>query len=280
MKRKPDYPETDNKSESREQLRAQLIKTEDEIKDIVGYEPFDFYFFQYPVQETMDKIDELLLTRSSILDKLFAYNGKEIKRIETVNNLLRQLTEQMYRRTTKLYRTILAVGRDNDFDDWYEAEGTLDVDTDYEDGTGDFGTVLRLDNDADYPSDFPYMLCVIRLNDEKQLYSLPHIHECRITHNEYNTSDMTDRQLGCCYEELDDGTTWDECLHRPELSHICFCYAFHTLYTDHPYSLADIIRINSFGADAKLIATRTTDQGGKRRKDIRANDCTEKDKEI
>ncbi len=245
------------------QLHAYLLEAEARIKDIVGDNPLAFYL-RSRSEEVLGKINDLLGTRRYILDKLFTYTDDEIKRMEAVNSLLRRLYEQMYRRTANLYRTILKGGTDSTFDDDYEVEGTLDIGVEYDKDEGDYDTVLHLENDIFYDSDFPYMLYTIRENDEEYNHSLTHVCECNLRHFPGNTPEMTDEELGCDYTFLEDGVTWNECLNREDLSHICFSYAFHTLFTDHPYSLADIIRINSFVVEAKLVCQRITDQKGRR----------------
>ncbi len=78
---------------------------------------------------------------------------------------------------------------------------------------------------------------------------------------------MTDKELLVVdFADLDDGTSWDECLHRDNLKHIYFGHASHSLYTHNPYSLADIVRINSFDVNVQLACQRLTDQAGRRSK--------------
>lgn len=189
--------------------------------------------------------------------------------MEQVNTLLTDLRKNMYRRTCALYRTLLAHGVDKSFDDDYEVEGKLTVGVEYDSKEGDYGTVLHLENDAYYGSDFAYMLYVIANNEEERRYTLGYIDNCCLRHEEGNTPDMTDKELLVVdFADLDDGTSWDECLHRDDLKHICFGYAFHSLYSHNPYSLADIVRINSFDVNVQLVCQRLTDQAGRRNKDI------------
>ena len=217
----------------------------------------------------MEEIDDYIGLRTVILDKMFTYSPDEIERMEQVNTLLTDLRRNMYRRTCALYRTLLAHGVDESFDDDYEVEGKLAVGVEYDSNEGDYGTVLHLENDAYYGSDFAYMLYVIMNNEEERRYALGYIDNCCVRHNERDTPDMTDKELlAQNFAFLDDGTSWDECLHRDDLKHICFGYAFHSLYTHNPYALADILRINSFVVNVQLLCLRLTDQTGRRYKDI------------
>ncbi len=249
-------------------LRELLQSVEGNIKGIIGKNPLSFYL-ERPSHNIMEEIDDYIGLRTVILDKMFTYSPDEIERMEQVNTLLTDLRRNMYRRTCALYRTLLAHGVDESFDDDYEVEGKLAVGVEYDSNEGDYGTVLHLENDAYYGSDFAYMLYVIMNNEEEKRYALGYIDNCCVRHNERDTPDMTDKELlAQNFAFLDDGTSWDECLHRDDLKHICFGYAFHSLYTHNPYALADILRINSFVVNVQLLCLRLTDQTGRRYKDI------------
>ena len=249
-------------------LRELLQSVEGNIKGIIGKNPLSFYL-ERPSQNIMEEIDDYIGLRTVILDKMFTYSPDEIERMEQVNTLLTDLRRNMYRRTCALYRTLLAHGVDESFDDDYEVEGKLAVGVEYDSNEGDFGTVLHLENDAYYGSDFAYMLYVIMNNEEERRYALGYIDNCCVRHNERNTPDMTDKELlAQNFAFLVVDTSWDERLHHDDLKHICFGYAFHSLYTHNPYSLADILRINSFDVNVQLVCQRLTDQAGRRYKDI------------
>ena len=249
-------------------LRELLQSVEGNIKGIIGKNPLSFYL-ERPSQNIMEEIDDYIGLRTVILDKMFTYSPDEIERMEQVNTLLTDLRRNMYRRTCALYRTLLAHGVDESFDDDYEVEGELTVGIEYDSNEGDYGTVLHLENDAYYGSDFAYMLYVIMNNEEERRYALGYIDNCCVRHNERNTPDMTDKELlAQNFAFLVVDTSWDERLHHDDLKHICFEYAFHSLYTHNPYALADILRINSFDVNVQLVCQRLTDQAGRRYKDI------------
>jgi len=129
--------------------------------------------------------------------------------------------------------------------------------------------VLHLADDDYYGSDFSYMLYLLRENDEKDRYCLDNIEECGIYHREDNTPDMTDEELDCDWTFLNDGDSWIEWHRHPRLNHICVCHALHSLFDHHHYSLADILRINSYWVEAKIVYQRISDQRGRRFKEIR-----------
>ena len=56
---------------------------------------------------------------------MFAATPEEVERMEQVNTLLLQLTQQMYRRSAELYRKVLGATYDKTFDDDVEVEGSL-----------------------------------------------------------------------------------------------------------------------------------------------------------
>lgn len=151
-------------------LRELLQSVEGNIKGIIGKNPLSFYL-ERPSHNIMEEIDDYIGLRTVILDKMFTYSPDEIERMEQVNTLLTDLRRNMYRRTCALYRTLLAHGVDESFYDDYEVEGKLAVGVEYDSNGGDYGTVLHLENDAYYGSDFAYMLYVIMNNEEERRYA-------------------------------------------------------------------------------------------------------------
>ena len=107
-------------------LRELLQSVEGNIKGIIGKNPLSFYL-ERPSHNIMEEIDDYIGQRTVILDKMFTYSPDEIERMEQVNTLLTDLRRNMYRRTCALYRTLLAHGVDESFDDDYEVEGKLAV---------------------------------------------------------------------------------------------------------------------------------------------------------
>lgn len=252
-------------------LHRWLQETEGAIKAIVGENPLHFYM-DYPQESDLEKVHDYLGIRRMLLDRMFTYSDEEVKRFEKVNDLLVDLSKQMYHRTANLYRTILTSRVDKDFDDDYEVEGTLNTGVEYDPEEGVYDTVLHLDNDDYYGSDFPYMLYVLCENDYENHHSISYIENCIISHSEGNTLDMTDEELGCDWTFLNDGESWIEWHRHPKLNHICVCYSLHSMFDHHQYSLADIIRVNNFRVDCKIVCQHITDQKGRRFKEIRGDE--------
>lgn len=249
------------------ELQQLLKEVEAEIKSIVGPDPFEPYRKERTPQRT-EQIDTLLSIRNYVLDKLFRGTPQEVKRFEKVNDLLLKLTQKMYKRTGRLYRTLLTHGKDDSFDDDYEVEGRLMCNVDYlpeEAEEEESPSVLRLDDDDYYGSDFPYMIALIitHLSETKGSFG-EYIDNCHVYHQKDNNAEMTDKAIGCS-DEMNDGTTWAEghlCI--PQLNHICICYAIHSMCTHHCYAMADVIRINNYWVEVTLRCQHIVNQDGKR----------------
>lgn len=262
------FIDTVHETTDHEALRGWLQEVETVIKGIVGDNPLRYYV-GYVAEGDIDKINDLLGTRRLLLDRMFTYTDEEVRSFERVNELLANLSKQMYHRTANLYRTILRCGVEADFDDDYEVEGTLNTGVEYDPEEGDYDTVLHLADDDYYGSDFSYMLYVLHENDKKCRSCLTNIEECCICHRDENTPDMTDKDLNCDWEFLNDGDSWIEWQRHSRFDHICVCHALHSMFDHHDYSLADIIRVNSFWVDCKIDCQRITDQRGRRYNEIR-----------
>lgn len=266
-----DYIDRIRQTTDHQKLRGWLQEVENAIKTVIGDDPLHFYT-SYPSETDIDNVHDLLGTRRLLLDRMFTYSDEEVAAFEHVNELLINLSKQMYHRTADLYRSILRNGVDTGFDDDYEVEGTLNTGVEYDKEEGDYDTVLHLTNDDYYGSDFSYMLYVLTENGQASHSCLDNIEECGVFHHTDNTPDMTDKELDCDWTFLNDGDSWIEWHRHPKFDHICVCHALHSLFDHHEYSLADIIRINSFWVEAKITCQRITDQKGRRFKEIREDE--------
>lgn len=226
-------------------------------KQLVGERPMDFYL-RYVDEDTMLKLGELADARCSILNHLFKASPREVKRFEEVNILLYELTLKMYKRTAHLYRSLLAGEKDASFDDDYNIEGTLSYVYNSEE------SILRLEDDEYYASDFNYMIEFLYLLTDKSRNKMGNIEYTSIAYNPKHTPEATDEELDCV-DTLDDGHTWAEgYLDIPKFEHICVCYAVHDICTHKPYSIPDLLRMNDFWVEAKLTCQHIVDQSGKR----------------
>ena len=227
-------------------LAHELLKDlESEIKKIVGADVCSFTKEHTKYDAKYEKIKELLYVRQTLLNELFFAASDEFIRLKQVNSLLDELTKKMFHRTVSLYRALLSSYRDKEFDDDYEIEGTLKCNVDYDSEDGSYGTVLKLENDEFYGSDFGYMIALINGMQDSE-----NIVECHIGYKEMHTLSMSNEELDC-YDHWDDGVSWNEGeLNRKELEHICICYAMHAICVHNEYSLPDLLRLNDFWIDA------------------------------
>ena len=219
-------------------MAHELLKDlESEIKKIVGTDVCSFTEGHTKYDAKYKKIKELLNVRQTLLNELFFATSEEIIRLKQVNSLLDELTKKMYHRTASLYRVFLSSYRDEEFDDDYEIEGTLKCNIDYDSEGGIYGTILKLENDEFYGSDFGYMIALInRMQDCESIV------ECHIGYKETHTLSMSNEELDC-YDHWDDGVSWNEGeLNRKELEHICI----HAICVHNEYSLLDLLRLNDF----------------------------------
>jgi hypothetical protein len=153
----------------------------------------------------------------------------------------------MYHRTASLYRTLLSSYRDKEFDDDNEVIGSLKCNVDYGSEGECYDTVLKLENDEFYGSDFGYMIALIN-----EMQDIENIVECHIGYKETHTLNMSDKDLAC-YDYWDDGVSWNEGqLNRKELEHICICYAMHVICVHNEYSLLDLLRLNDFWVEVQI----------------------------
>ena len=229
-------------------MAHELLKDlESEIKKIVGTDVCSFTEGHTKYDAKYKKNKELLNVRQTLLNELFFATSEEIIRLKQVNSLLDELTKKMYHRTASLYRTLLSSYRDEEFDDDYEILGTLKCNVDYDSEDGSYGTVLKLENDEFYGSDFGYMIALINKMQDSE-----NIVECHIGYKERHTPNMSDKDLDC-YDHWDDGVSWNEGqLNRKELEHICICYAMHVICVHNEYSLPDLLRLNDFWVEVQI----------------------------
>ena len=237
-------------------LTHELLKNvESKIKEIVGIDIYSFTRKHTKYDEKYEKIKELLNARQSLLDNIFFATPEEIKRLEQVNSLLDDLTKKMFHRTASLYRALMSSCRDEEFDDDYEILGTLKCNVDYDSEDGSYGTVLKLENDEFYGSDFGYMIALINGMQDSE-----NIVECHIGYKETHTLSMGNEELDC-YDHWDDGVSWNEGeLNRKELEHICICYAMHAICVHNEYSLLDLLRLNDFWVEVQITCQHIVSQ--------------------
>lgn len=241
------------------QFRKQVRRVEKKILRITGMNPDDFRWTRS--QRKIERVGELIGERKALLDRMFAGTPEEVARMERVNGLLFDLTQQMYRRSAALYRKVLTATYDPAFDDDVTVEGTLKYNCDGDE------SVLCMTNDGYYGSDFGRMLRIIDWLYVRECdgFRLPEIERtiCKSMESD-DRPNMRDEEFGF-ENSLDDGTTWAEgALWHPAVKHICICHAVHDICTHKSYSIPDLLRMNDFWCEVKVVHQHIVEQDGSR----------------
>lgn len=203
-----------------------------------------------------DALRLLLKERKSILDSMFLETQAELEQLSKVNDSLYDLTQKLYSKTYSLYVALLKTGFDPEFDDDIMLDGTLRFRSDLNE---DDDSVLAMEEDDQYGSDFRWMLGLINsLDEECETYP------CARTWMSYSSKhspDMTAQELGLA-NNLDDGISWD---HIGQFNGICICHAFFELHSSsNLFSYPDILRMNDFWCEVKITHQHLTNQNGDR----------------
>ena len=239
-----------------EDLRKRLHINESEIKSIAGNNPDEIVLCKYlpehkakknkqkPIsQRKFERLGELLLERCTILNALFQATDSEMTHFRQVNEHLLSLRNKLYQRTTAMKHTIVS---DPDFDDDYEIEGLLTF------RYNDESTVLQLDNDEFYGSDFKCMCSILESYYESTgNYNIAF----PIGPDEFNS--------------FDDGESWSgPPFDSDEFKDIIIGYALHDLCNHKNFSIPDVVRLNDFWAEVVVKVQSLTTQSGERSKFI------------
>lgn len=250
--------EIDYRTLNEVQLKYELKKLEKRILRITG-DPlatgkgYRKFFRWASNKNSVDRVREMMSDRSFILHLLFEKHctPAEVARLEKVNALLLDLTNRTYKRTASLARKVLSIPRE-ELDDDLTVEGKLIPEFDLT------SSVLRLEDDAYYGSDFARMAAILQETEEYQ----PGMADvrCYLDQIENFTPAITNEELGCA-NTMDDGTTWAEAwLRIPPLEHITICYALHALVTHLNWSIPDVLRINDYKIEVTFTVQQFSDQ--------------------
>lgn len=205
--------------------------------------------------ERRQRLIELLAERCRLLNQFFAATPAEIQRLEQVNRLLNDLTKKMHGKSVALYRQLLTTASDQRFDDEVEVYGTLQFTYDGR------GSVLELENDCFYVSDFHRMICVIDqiITGHRRI-----IAQCRKRIDPTDHPEMTDAELGFKDEWNDDASWAKSPFDRPDLAHLSICPALHRICSLGLYSIPDLLRMNDFCYEVTITHRQTVEQDGAR----------------
>lgn len=215
--------------------RDELLDVERRIKEIAGKSSDDNDKWCRD-QPKYDEVRKLLTRRWNLLNLMFMPSVVNMNRFRKINSRLESLCIQLRERMLKLKQS-LPLAWDSDFDDDYELEGELRF------SYNDENSVLKLDDDDHYCSDFCRMIDII--------------HTCN-----YGTYWECIERISPNSHTLDDGISWNvpPFYGRPEFDDVIICHAMHNLSDHMLYSIPDILRLNDFWAEVHLTFQSITTQ--------------------
>ena len=203
-----------------------------------------------------DLLDCLLLLRCWALNNLFDEHctDEEVRRFAAINDKLYEMTERMYERArmvNELIKTMPLHEKDDDVD----VEAKLKF---WEDGAS---SILEIEDDAYYGSDFTRMIVLLAIIDRD--------YKCYDEIGQVNLSPrLVDGKVVSADDiinDLDDGTTWAEgWLRHPKLDHWVVCHAVHDICTHKNFSIPDLLRMNTFEVSVDIKIQQIEDQDGAR----------------
>ena len=202
-------------------------------------------------------LDSLLDLRCWALNSMFEVHcsDEEVRRFTDINDKLYTMTERMYERARMVNKLIKTMPL-HEKDDEVEVEANLRF---WEDGAP---SVLEIEDDEFYGSDFTRMIVLLSLIDNdyrsydeiERVAIYPKLAEGKLI------SDETEIK-----NDMDDGTTWAEAwLRHPKLDHLVICHAVHDICTHKNYSIPDLLRMNTFEVSVDIKIQQIEDQDGAR----------------
>lgn len=236
-----------------EKLRKELQTIESDIKDIVGPRKENFWV-DIPANIDRENLGNLLRSRRYCLNMLFRKDQKELEHFKKVNDMLRVLTDRMYKKSARIYRQYLISGIDKAFDDDFMINADLRFSYNGEE------SIVKLGDEEYYGSDFHYMINIIcDLCADKPFVGASLTKGFRKS----DKPEMSDKEL-----ELDnemDRFCWGELkLSIPELEEIEICCAVNEICVyDNGYSVPDLLRMNDFWCEVKAVYQHIRGQNGK-----------------
>lgn len=236
-------------------MKNELTIIENELLELIPdplNNPSWYKRFAFP-----DNIENLLERRCVILNNLFKahLSSEDVTRFEHVNRRLYDLTEKMYKRMAGMYRTLLSMPKDQDFDDDIVIEANLRFICEEEDD------VLRLDDDDYYGSRFLEMNAILSVFNDN-LVKTPIAWEV-VPYNPRHVESMSDTELGVV-NDLDDGESWNDApLNIDAFKDIVICNAAHVICDHMHFSIPDMLRMNDFWIDIQSTVQHITTLDGK-----------------
>jgi len=254
-----------NASPDTEALRNMVQGIESEILAITGDPVVNWRWLKERTSDELERIDALIRIRQKVLNRMFSLSATagETDRFKSINSRLHDLTMQMGKKVSKLYRSYLSQEKDG-FDDDLMIHGELRADC------GERSDCLRLEKDEFYGSDFLKMLVIVC---DMAKGAGKYVAWCDANYKEGHRPEMDDTRLGI-NGVLDDGQSWTDfpCT-VPDTQQTVICYATRQLCGEIGYSVPDYLRINCFWVDVNVTYQHIEDQDGTRNGWL--SECTE-----
>lgn len=206
-----------------------ISNVERRVKNIVG----ESYCIPHVGEQEWKELESLVSVRRSVLNALMMPTEEEVMMMNEQNERLLEQTRRLYDKAFEMWKVLNDAGlNSND----YCVRATFDF------GSSEENAVRRLDNDSWYGSDFSRMIGILADFDRRDHRTMSHIHE---TLQCFGLSE--EKVRGELVGFLDDGDTWaDGALCNPAFKSITVCYMLHALCSHFHYSLADVLRMDSF----------------------------------
>lgn len=205
--------------EALDEVKREVVKEiERRIKVMARYNPDQTFRFRKFSEQERDVLDTLWSARVRILNEMMLYpTDAEVERLGHQNDKLRELSKDAFAQGRNLWKSLLYSPHLKADDDCYDAEEHVNFCYNDED------SVLKLENDAYYGSDFEYML-----------------------HFRCNFLNTGRHYVGEPLVE-DDGIDWNlDYLDNRAFEKFNICHLLHSLHSHEHYSLPDILRMDDF----------------------------------
>ena len=245
-------------AEKTSSLKSFIHDIETDILDITG-DVLDFRNRKIRdlSPDQFDLLDSLLLLRGWALNSLFEVHctDEEVRRFSAINDKLYAMTESMYERAQMVNELIKTMPL-HEKDDDVEVEAKLKF---WEDGAP---SVLEIEDDEFYGSDFTRMIVLLSLIDS-DYKSYDEIERVAIYPKLVDGKLIPDNTE--IKNDMDDGTTWAQAwLRHPKLDHLIVCHAVHDICSHKNYSIPDLLRMNTFEVSVDIKIQQIEDQDGAR----------------
>ena len=245
-------------AEKTSSLKSFIHDIETDILDITG-DVLDFRNRKIRdlSPDQFDLLDSLLLLRGWALNSLFEVHctDEEVRRFSAINDKLYAMTESMYERARMVNELIKTMPL-HEKDDDVEVEAKLKF---WEDGAP---SVLEIEDDEFYGSDFTRMIVLLSLIDS-DYKSYDEIERVAIYPKLVDGKLIPDNTE--IKNDMDDGTTWAQAwLRHPKLDHLIVCHAVHDICTHKNYSIPDLLRMNTYEVSVDIKIQQIENQDGSR----------------